>query len=52
MRTEQIWDAWMDYDEEEFCYVLRDDAPDDVKAAYERHVEEMEKSKVNGCIVK
>lgn len=52
MRTEQVWDKWMEYDEDEFCFILRDDAPEDVKAAYERHREEMEKAKVNGYIVK
>lgn len=52
MRTEQVWDKWMEYDDEEFCLVLRDDAPADVKEAYERHCAEMEASKVSGCIPK
>lgn len=52
MRTEQVWDKWMDYDEDEFCLALRSDAPDEVKEAYEQHCAEMEKAKVNGYMPK
>ena len=52
MRTENVWDKWMEYDEDEFCYVLRPDAPDEVKEAYEQHCAEMGKAKVNGYLPK
>jgi hypothetical protein len=40
MRTEQVWDAWMEYDEDEFCNVLRPDAPEEVKEAYAKFLEQ------------
>lgn len=52
MRTEAIWDKWMEYDEEEFCAVLRPDAPAEVKAAYEKHLEEQKAAAVGGYIPK
>lgn len=52
MRTEAIWDKWMEYDDEEFCLVLRQDAPEDVKKAYERHCAETEKSGSDGYVAK
>ena len=52
MRTEAIWDKWMEYDDEEFCLVLRHDAPEDVKKAYERHCAEMKKAGPGGCVAK
>ena len=52
MRTEAIWDKWMEYDEEEFCLVLRSYAAEEVKKAYESYCADQEKAKVNGYIVK
>lgn len=52
MRTEAIWDKWMEYDEEEFCLVLRSDAPDEVRQAYEAHCAEKDKAKVGGYMAK
>ena len=42
MRIEQIWDNWMMYDDDGFVSGIRDDAPDDVKKAYQEYLAEME----------
>ena len=52
MRTEAIWDKWMEYDEDEFCNVLRSDAPDDVKEAYRKHLAEQEAANEGGYMAK
>ena len=52
MRSEAIWDQWMEYDEEEYCNVLRPDAPEEVKKAYEKYKAEQEAAAVGGYIPK
>lgn len=42
MRIEQIWDNWMMYDDDGFVSGIRDDAPDDVKKAYQEYLAELE----------
>ena len=42
MRIEQVWDKWMMYDDNGFVSGIRDDAPDDVKKAYQEYLAEME----------
>jgi hypothetical protein len=52
MRIEEVWDKWMKYDEDGFVCGIREDAPDEVKAAYKRHLAEMEEARENGLISK
>ncbi len=52
MRTEQIWDKWMLYDDDGFVSGIRDDAPDDVKKAYAEYVAEREAEAKSGFIAK
>lgn len=52
MRVEEIWDKWMTYDDDGFCSGIRPDAPDEVKAAYEKHLAELETAKVDGMMPK
>lgn len=52
MRIEQVWDKWMLYDDDGFVSGIRDDAPDDVKKAYEEHLAELKAEADGGCIAK
>lgn len=52
MRIEEVWDSWLEYDEDGFVSGIREDAPDDVKAAYSEYLSELEKMKKSGCIPK
>lgn len=52
MRIEMIWDAWLLYDEDGFCCGIRNDAPDDVKKAYNQYISEQEALKQSGCVPK
>lgn len=44
MRLPEIWDEWAVYDDNGISG-LRDDAPEDVKKAYEDHLKELERLK-------
>lgn len=52
MRTEEIWDKWMEYDKDGFVCGIRHDAPDEVKAAYKKHLAEVEAAMDSGLIPK
>ena len=52
MRIEQVWDKWMMYDDNGFVSGIRDDAPDDVKKAYQEYLAELEAEADGGCIPK
>lgn len=52
MRMEAIWDKWMIYDDDGFCFGIRPDAPEDVKKAYNQHISEQETLKETGMIQK
>lgn len=52
MRVKEIWDDWMTYDDDGFCDGIRPDAPDEVKAAYEKYLAELEAAKVDGKVLK
>ena len=52
MRTEQIWDKWVTYDDDGFINGIMPEAPDDVKKAYADYIAEREKQAENGCITK
>lgn len=43
MREEMIFDNWMKYDEDGFYDGLREDAPQEVKEAYEKYLKEKNK---------
>lgn len=38
MREKQIWDDWVKYNNAGYINEIRDDAPDDVKKAYEEYM--------------
>lgn len=48
MREKGIWDDWVTYDEDGFVNGIREDAPDDVKRAYEKHVANMKELRKKG----
>ena len=50
MRIKEIWDDWMEYDEDGFYSGIREDAPDEVKEAYKTYL--AEKENISGYIVK
>lgn len=52
MRTEQIWDKWMLYDDDGFVSGIDPNAPDDVKKAYQEHLADLEAEADGGCIAK
>ena len=52
MRTEQIWDKWVTYDEDGFVNGIDPKAPDDVKKAYAEYKVEQKKQYENGCMNK
>lgn len=52
MREEQSWDKWMQYDDDGFACGIRPDAPDEVKAAYKKHLAEVEAAKDGGYMPK
>ncbi len=52
MRSKEVWDDWMKYDEDGFYSGIRDDAPEDVKKAYAEHIEKQEKEKKNGYVMR
>lgn len=52
MRLKEIWDDWMNYDEDGFYSGIRDDAPDEVKKAYAEYLKKQESEKKSGYIAK
>lgn len=52
MRLKEIWDDWMEYDEDGFYSGIRADAPAEVKEAYEKHVREEEAEMEKGYIAR
>ena len=53
MRTEQVWDKWMLYDDDGFVSGIDPNAPDDVKKAYQDYLADLEAETAGGgCIAK
>ena len=52
MRTEAIWDKWMQCDEDGFYDGLKPDAPDEVKEAYAKFLADQEAAMKAGPIQK
>jgi hypothetical protein len=52
MRTEQIFDKWLTYDDDGFVNGIMPEAPDDVKKAYADYIAERKKQAENGYINK
>lgn len=52
MRTEQIFDKWLTYDEDGFANGIDPKAPEEVKKAYAEYTAEREKKAENGYIIK
>lgn len=52
MRIEQVWDKWMLTDEDGFYSGIDPKAPDDVKEAYEKYLDEQKKAESDGYIAK
>lgn len=52
MRVKEIWYDWMEYGEDGFYSGIRKDAPDEIKKAYAEYLENKEKEKENGYIMK
>ena len=48
---ECIWIDYATYDEVGFISGVRDDAPDNVKKAYEEHQKELQKHRNNGTMI-
>ncbi len=48
MRERQVFDDWMRYDEDSDMLVLREDAPDNIKEAYDKFNKENEERIKNG----
>ena len=46
MRIEEVWDCWLEYDEDGFVSGIREDAPDGVKEAYSEYLLELEENKI------
>ena len=52
MRTEQIFDKWLTYNEDGFVNGIDPKAPEEVKKAYAEYTAEREKQAENGYIIK
>lgn len=52
MRTEQIFDKWLTYDEDGFVNGISPEAPEEVKKAYAEYTAERNKPDENGYIIK
>ena len=52
MRTEQIFDKWLTYDEDGFVNGIDSKAPEEAKKAYAEYKAEKEKADENGFIIK
>lgn len=52
MRTEQIFDKWLTYDEDGFVNGIDPEAPEEAKKAYESFLAEQEAEKNKGYIAK
>lgn len=52
MRTEQIFDKWLTYDEDGFVNGIDPKAPKEAKEAYAEYTAERKKQAENGCIEK
>lgn len=48
MRERQVFDDWMEYDEDRDMLVLRNDAPEEIKKAYDDFNKENEERKASG----
>ena len=48
MREKQIWDDWATYNEDGYVNGVKDNAPDDVKKAYEQYLHEKEELNKRG----
>lgn len=48
MRVRQVFDDWMRYDEKLDALVIREDAPDDIKRAYDEFNKDNEERIKNG----
>ena len=52
MRTEQIFDKWLTYDDDGFVNGIDPKAPEEAKRAYAEYTAEREKQTENGYIIK
>ena len=52
VRTKEIWDDWMFYDDDGFHKGIRSDAPDEVKEAYNKYLSDVKKQSKGGMMPK